>query len=144
MDRVRSLREILKRLRGTNFCINCTSSAHFAPSIVQFPNPPKHYKTHQNTSLGSDGVDREDLLQKILTRLCGTNFCINCNCSAYFELSIIKPRKDPKCTQTQRNATKYEYWVQWGGSGAFIANNSNATSGHELLQYLHHTQPILH
>jgi len=138
------LREILKRLRGTNFCINCTSSAHFAPSIVQFPNPPKHYKTHQNTSLGSDGVDREDLLQKILTRLCGTNFCINCNCSAYFELSIIKPRKDPKCTQTQRNATKYEYWVQWGGSGAFIANNSNATSWHKLLQYLHHTQPILH
>ena len=97
-------------------------------------NAPKHYKTHQNTSLGSDGVDREDLLQKILTRLCGTNFCINCKCSAYFELSIIKPRKDPKCTQTQRNATKYEYWVQWGGSGALIAKNSDATSWHKHLQ----------
>jgi len=22
------------RLRGTNFCINCTSSAHFAPSFM--------------------------------------------------------------------------------------------------------------
>jgi len=138
------LREILKRLRGTNFCINCTSSAHFAPSIVQFPNPPKHYKTHQNTSLGSDGVDRVDLLQKILTRLCGTNFCINCNSSACFEPSIIKRQNSPKCTQTQRNATTHEYWVQWGGSGAFIAKNSEATSWHDLLQYLHHTQPILH
>ena len=35
VDRVRSLREILKRLRGTTFCINCTSSAHFSPSFVQ-------------------------------------------------------------------------------------------------------------
>ena len=40
-------------------------------------NPPKHYETHQNMSLGLDGVDRVDLLQKILTRLCGTKFCIN-------------------------------------------------------------------
>ena len=30
VDRVRSLRKILTRLRGTNFC---TSSAHFAPSF---------------------------------------------------------------------------------------------------------------
>ena len=113
-------------------------------SKEMIPNPPKHYKTHQNTSLGSDGVDRVDLLQKILTRLCGTNFCINCNSSACFEPSIIKRQNSPKCTQTQRNATTHEYWVQWGGSGAFIAKNSEATSWHDLLQYLHHTQPILH
>ena len=35
MDRVHSLRKIQKRLRGKNFCINCTSSARFAPSFVQ-------------------------------------------------------------------------------------------------------------
>jgi len=35
VDWVCSLREILKRLGGTNFCINCTSSAHFAPSFVE-------------------------------------------------------------------------------------------------------------
>ena len=41
------------------FCINCTSSAHFAQSLVQeqtFPNAPKHYKMQQNMSLGSHGV----------------------------------------------------------------------------------------
>jgi len=90
-------------------------------SKEMIPNPPKHYEMHQNTSLGSDGVDRVDLSQKILTQLCGTNFCINCNSSACFEPSIIKQRNDPKCAQTLRNTTKHEYWVQWGGSGVFIA-----------------------
>ena len=137
VDRVWSLWEVLKWLRGTNFCINCPSSAHFAPSFVQqemIPNPSRHYEMHQNMSLGSDGVDRVDLLQKILTRFCGTNFCINCNSSACFEPSIIKQWNGPKCTQTLWNATKHEYWVQWGGSGTFIAKNFDATSWHELLQ----------
>src|SRR6185312_6406909 len=35
VDRVHSLRNILTRLRGMNFCINSTSSAHFAPSFMQ-------------------------------------------------------------------------------------------------------------
>ena len=35
VDRMHSLRNILMRLRGKNFCINCTSSARFAPSFVQ-------------------------------------------------------------------------------------------------------------
>jgi hypothetical protein len=38
VDRVRSLRNIPMRLRGTNFC---TSSARFAPSFVTRPNCPK-------------------------------------------------------------------------------------------------------
>ena len=97
------------------------------------PNPPRHYETHQNMSLGSDGVDRVDLLQKILMRLCVTNFCINCNSLACFQPSIIKQRNGPKCTQTLRNTTKHEFWVQWGGSGAIVAKNSDATSWHELL-----------
>ena len=35
VDQVHLLQKIPMRLRGTNFCINCTSSAHFAPSFVQ-------------------------------------------------------------------------------------------------------------
>ena len=31
------------------------------------------------------------------------------------------------------NATKDEYRVQWGGSGAFVAKTSGTTSWHELL-----------
>ena len=34
VDQVRSLRKIPMRLRGKNFCINYTSSTHFAPSFV--------------------------------------------------------------------------------------------------------------
>ena len=66
------------------------------------PNAPKHYETHQNMSLGLDGMDRVDLLQKILTPLCGLNFCINFNSSGGFEPSIVKQRNGQKCTQTLR------------------------------------------
>ena len=38
VDRVRSLRKILTRLRGTNFC---TSLDRFAPSFVRQPNGPE-------------------------------------------------------------------------------------------------------
>ena len=96
-------------------------------------NAPKPYETHQNMSLGSDGIDILDLLQKILTQLCGLNFCINYNSSARFEGSIVKQRNGPKCTQKLRNKTKHEFRVQWGGSSAFIVKNSDATSWHKLL-----------
>ena len=39
------------------------------------PNAPKFYEMHQNIFLGSNAVDRVRSLQKIATRLCGTNFC---------------------------------------------------------------------
>jgi len=51
-------------------------------SNERLPNAPKHYETHQNMSLGSNGVDRVDLLQKIPMRIRGMNFCINCSRSA--------------------------------------------------------------
>jgi hypothetical protein len=35
MDRERSLPKILTIHHGTNFCINCTSLARFAPSFMQ-------------------------------------------------------------------------------------------------------------
>ena len=119
------LRKIPMWLRGTNFCIKCTSSPRFAPSFMQLrnhskctqtllnapkhefrvqwggsgrslwklqcefvaqtyvlivpvqyvlqqvscsyetiPNAPKHNETHQNMSLGSNGVDQVRWLQK--------------------------------------------------------------------------------
>src|SRR6185369_14789457 len=80
---------------------------------------------HQNISLGSNGVDRVHSLRIIPTRPHGTNFC---NSSARFAPSFIRQPKGPECTQIVRNAPKHQYWVQWGGSGAFVANNSDATS----------------
>jgi len=53
-------------------------------------NAPKHYETHQNMSLGSNGVDRVHLLRKITTQLRCTNFCINCTYSARFAPSSVQ------------------------------------------------------
>ena len=92
VDRVRSLLKILMRIHGTNLCINCTSSTHFASSLCSnetLPNAPKHYETHQYMSLGFAGVDWVRLLRKILLRLHGTNFCINCTSSTHFAPSFV-------------------------------------------------------
>ena len=40
VDQVLWLRKITTRLRGTNFCINCTSSVCFATSFMQLRNNP--------------------------------------------------------------------------------------------------------
>jgi len=100
-------------------------------------NAPKHYATHQNMSLGSNGVDWVRSLQKVPTWLCGTYFCINCTNSHCFAPSFMQLQNDPKCTQTLCNAPKHEIGVQWGWLGAFIVKNPDVTSWHELLNLLH-------
>ena len=79
LDRVCSLWIIPRRLHGTNLCINCTGSTYFAPrwcSNERLPNAPKHYEMHPNMSLGSNGVDREDSLQKNPMPIRGTHFAL--------------------------------------------------------------------
>jgi len=49
VDWVRSLRKIPTWLRGTNFCINCTSSPCFASSLMQLRIDPKCTQTLCNT-----------------------------------------------------------------------------------------------
>ena len=53
------------------------------------PDAPKHYERQQKMSLGSNGVDWVRSLWKHQTRLCGTNFCINCTSSANFAPSLL-------------------------------------------------------
>src|SRR6185312_12083772 len=55
VDRVRSLRKILLRLRGTNFC---TSLDRFAPSFVRQPNGPECTKTSVYGLMGWFGCVR--------------------------------------------------------------------------------------
>jgi len=57
------------------------------------PNAPKHYETHQNMRLRSNGVDRVRSLQKITTGHRGMNFCINCTSSARFAPSFTTVTK---------------------------------------------------
>src|SRR6185503_5276483 len=87
---------------------------------------------HQNVSFGSNGEDRVRSLRKIPIRLRGTNFY---TCSARFAPSFVRQPNGPECTQIVRNAPKCQFRVQRGGSGAFVAKNSDATSWHELLHY---------
>ena len=130
VDRVLLFRKIPTRLRGTNFC---TSSACFAPSFVRQPNSPECtqiVRMHQNVSIRSNGVDQVHSLRKNPMRLRFTNFCTS---SACFASSFLRQLNGPECTQIVRNAPKHQFRVQWGGSGAFVAKHSDATTWHELL-----------
>ena len=101
-------------------------------SYETIPNASQHFATHQNMSLGSNGVDWVRSLRKISTWYRGTNFCINCT-RPYFASSFMQLRNDPKCTQTLCNAPKHEFRVQWGGLGAFVEKNPDVTLWDELL-----------
>ena len=108
------------------------------------PNAPKHFEMHHNMSLGSDGMDWTDLLQRILLQLCGLNFCFNCNSLAWFEPSIVKQRNGPKGTQTLRNKTKHEFRFQWGWVSCIRCKKF----GHDFVAWtfalIAPVQPILH
>ena len=56
VDWARSLRKIPTWLRGTNFCINCTSSPCFASSFMQLWNDPKCTQTLCNAPKHEIGV----------------------------------------------------------------------------------------
>jgi hypothetical protein len=58
-------------------------------SSEMVPNAPKRKETHQNMGLGSNGVDRECTLRKIMARLRGTNFYIKCTSLARFIPSFV-------------------------------------------------------
>ena len=116
-------------LHGTKFF---TSLTRFTVSVVTQPNSPKCTQIIQNTpkhefrvQWGGSGV----FVAKIPTILRGKNFCTSLT---PFALSAVWQPKSPKCTQIVRNAPKREFRVQWVGSGALIAKNSDATSWHHL------------
>ena len=104
----------------------------FGPFCTEFRKATKRSQIHPNSmkrtkifSLGSNGVDRVRLLRKSPTRLLVTNFYTS---SAYFEPSFVRQPNSPKCTQIVQNAPNRQFRVQWGGSGTFVATNSDATS----------------
>ena len=69
-------------------------------SYESIPNASKHYATHKNMSLLSNGADWVRLLRKIQMWHHATNFCINCTSSPCFAPSFMQLRNDNKCTQT--------------------------------------------
>ena len=130
VDRVRSLRKIPTRLCGTSFC---TSSARFAPSFVRQRNGPECTQIVQSAKKCQFMVQwgyRVRLLRKIPMRLRGMDFCTS---SARFAPSFVRQPDGPEGNQIVRNTIKLQFRVQRGGSGTFVAKNSDATSWHELL-----------
>ena len=51
---------------------------------------------------------------------------------AHFAPSFVRQPNGPECTRMVQNTPKRQFRVQWGGSGAFVAKNSDTTSGHEF------------
>ena len=119
---------------------------------------PNTMKTHQNMSLASNGVDRVRSLPKISKRLNGTNLslvpmgwieCVLCEkfqcdfmaqtCALIAPVQLILQRVScsnetlTNAPKHYENATKHEFRVQWGGSRAFIAKNSDASSCYDFL-----------
>ena len=99
-------------------------------SYETIANAPNQYATNQNMRLGSNAVDRVPSLRKIPTRLRATNFC---TISARFAPNFVTQPNGPQCTKIVLNAPKHEFRVQWDGSGAFVAKNSDATLSYKLL-----------
>ena len=108
------------------------------------PNTPKHYATHQNMSLRSNGVDWVRSVQKIPAWLRGTYFCINCTSSHYFASSLMQLWNDPKCTQTLCNAPKHEFRVQWGWIGCVRWEKSRPDFVAQTFALISPVQRVLH
>ena len=107
------------RLRGTNFCINCTSQyvlQQVSCGYETIPNAPKYYETDRSISLGSNGADWVCLLRKNLR---ATKFCINCS-SAHFTPSFVVQQNCPKYTQMVRNTPRHVFRFQSFGLGLFL------------------------
>ena len=105
------------------FWIECCNATNCPKCTQIVRNTTKHEVRVQWG--GSSG-----LLWKIPTRLHGTKFCTT---SARFAPSFVRKPNGTKCAQIVLNTPKHEFRVQWGGSGAFVAKNCDATSWHELL-----------
>ena len=102
---------VAKKSNATSWHNFGTSSARFAPSFVRQRSGLECTQigiNHQNISLGSNGVDRVRSLQKIPTRLHGTNFGTS---SARFAPSFVRQPSGPECTRIVRNAQKHQFRV---------------------------------
>src|SRR6185312_11439052 len=117
---------------------------------------PNTTKMHQNMSLGSNWGNRVRSLIKIPMQVRGITFALiapvhpishRVSCSNETIQDAPKHYKMHQfCTefrvvtkhfQMHRNTTKCSRtraWFQWGGSSAFFAKNSNASSWHEVLR----------
>ena len=101
-------------------------------SYETIPNAPKHYETHQNMSLGSNGVDHVRSLQKIQCDFVARTFVLIEPVQYVLKQVLCSYGtipKAPKYYETHRNISLGSN----GRLGAFVAKNLDVTLWHELL-----------
>ena len=128
------MRKIPTRLRGANFC---TSSARFAPSFVSQPNGPECTQMVRNIPKLQFRVKWGGSVAFVAKNSDTTPWHELLHWISPFSTEFCKATNSPECTQMVRNAPIRQFRVQWGGSGAFIAKNSDTTLLDELFHYLH-------
>ena len=103
-------------------------SAHFAPSFVREPNGPDCTQIVRNAQKHLFRVQMGESGAFVAKNSDATSWHELLHFSAHFALSFLRQPNGPGCTQIVRHAPKCQFRVQWGGSGAFVAKNSDATS----------------
>jgi len=129
VNRVHSLRKIPKCLRDTNFC---TSLARFARVFLRQPNGPKCTQIVRNAPKHEFRVQWGGSRAFVAKHSNGTSWHELSHQFCTFPSSFASQPNSPSCTKIVWNAQKYEFRVQWGGSGVFVAKNSDGTSWHEV------------
>jgi len=112
LDRVRSLRQIPTRLHGTNFWINCTSSAHFSSSLKRWWNGSKCTQTQQSATKHEFRVQWGGL---------GAFFAKTSDATLWYELLHYLHQFSPFCTEftvitkhSQMHQNTMKHTKTWG------------------------------
>src|SRR6185436_10972010 len=122
----------MTRLRGPNFS---TSSARFAPSFERQRNGPKCIQIVQYTPKQEFGVQWGGSVVFVVKKSDATSWHELLHQFGPFCTVFCNATERSQMHQNSMNAMKHEFWLQWGGLGAFIAKNSDTTSWHELLHH---------
>ena len=90
-------------------------------------NAPTHYEMLQNMSLVPMGWIGCVHCEKLRCDFVAQTSALIAPVHPVLNRVSCSNETNPKCTQTVRNEPILEFRVQWGGSGAFVAKNSNAS-----------------
>ena len=137
VDWVRSLRNVPTWLRGTNFCINCTSTHRFAPSFMLLRNDnrwtqtlwnlPKHEFRVQWGGLGAFVAKKSlrDFVARTFALIAPVHTVLHRLSCSYETIT-----DEHKHYETYQNMSLGSNGC---GLGAFVAKNPDMTSWHEIL-----------
>ena len=97
------------------------------------PNAPKHYETHQNMSLGPNGVIGCIRYKKFRCDFVAKTFALIALVQLVLHQASCSNETIQNTTKHYEKAAIHEFRVQWSGSGAFVAKNFKTTSWHKLV-----------